>query len=186
MSHEYEKVATPSTGLRLHLNENTSGCSTAVVEALRRITREDAALYPDYTAAIDAAARHLDVDRDNLLLTNGLDEGIFAASVTALRGSAQNEPFEAIAVVPAFDMYAACADAAGGRVVEVPHDEDFCFPLQRILQAITSRTRLVFLTNPNNPTGIVIPRDSIIAERQAQNGCFAHPGQGFAARELPR
>ena len=180
MSHEYEKVATPSTGLRLHLNENTSGCSTAVVEALRRITREDAALYPDYTAAIDAAARHLDVDRDNLLLTNGLDEGIFAASVTALRGSAQNEPFEAIVVVPAFDMYAACADAAGGRVVEVPHDEDFCFPLQRILQAITSRTRLVFLTNPNNPTGIVIPRDSIIAVAAAAPQAMVFIDEAYA------
>ena len=55
-----------------------------------------------------------------LLLTNGLDEGILAASVAALRGSAADAPFEAIVVVPAFDMYAACADAVGGRVVEVP------------------------------------------------------------------
>src|SRR5215218_4607659 len=163
MSHEYEKVSTPSTGLRLHLNENTAGCSIGVIEALRRITSEEAALYPDYTMAIEAVADHLRVEAQNLLLTNGLDEGIFVASVAALRGSSEKDPFEAVVVVPAFDMYAACADAAGGQVVEIPHDEDFQFPLQRVLRGISSRTRIVFLTNPNNPTGIVIPRDSIIA-----------------------
>ncbi len=57
--------------------------------------------------------------KSHLLLTNGLDEGILAASVAALRGGAADSPYEAIVVVPAFDEYAACADAVGGRVVEV-------------------------------------------------------------------
>ena len=43
----YEKVVTPSSGLRLHLNENTAGCSPRVFEALHAITRQRAALYPD-------------------------------------------------------------------------------------------------------------------------------------------
>ena len=49
--------------------------------------------------------------------------------------------FDAIVGVPAFDMYAACADAAGGRVVEVPLGADFAFPLERLLKAHHVRTR---------------------------------------------
>ncbi len=163
MSYEYERVATPPGGLRLHLNENTAGCSPRVIETLRAFTREQAAYYPDYDDAIAAAARWLKVEPAQVLLTNGLDEGILAVSVAALRGSAAADPPEAIVVVPAFDMYAACADAAGGRVVEVPLGDDFTFPRDAVLRAIGARTRLVFLTNPNNPTGQAIPADAIEA-----------------------
>jgi histidinol-phosphate aminotransferase len=166
MTYEYEKVVTPASGLRLHLNENTAGCSPAVVKALRSITCEDAAWYPDYTQAIEACARHLGVNEEQLVLTNGLDEGIFVASVAALRGGGA-EPLEAIVVPPAFDMYAAYADVAGGRVVEIRQDADFTFPLERVLRAVTDRTRIVFLTNPNNPTGAAIPREAILAVADA-------------------
>ena len=162
MSHEYEKVATPASGLRLHLNENTSGCSPAVLAALHSITCMQAAFYPDHAEAAAACARHLGVDDDRLLLTNGLDEGILAASVAALRGSSADRPYEGIVVVPAFDEYAACIDAVGGRVVEVPHGPEFSFPLSAVLDAVNERTRIVFLTNPNNPTGLVIPREAIL------------------------
>jgi histidinol-phosphate aminotransferase len=161
MTYEYERVATPRSGLRLHLNENTAGCSPRVLEALQAITRLDAAFYPDYGDALDACARHFEVGPEEVLLTNGLDEGIFAASVAQLRGSPPDAPFEAIVVQPAFDMYAACADAAGGRVVEVEPGADFLFPVSRVAGAISERTRLIFLTNPNNPTGLVIPPDAI-------------------------
>ena len=160
MSYEYERVLTPSSGLRLHLNENTAGCSPRVIDALRTLTREHAAFYPDYQATVDACARHLRVEPDRVQLTNGLDEGILACSISAVRGSAGLA--EAVVVVPAFDMYAACADAAGARVIEVAHDADWAFPLDAALRAIGSQTRLVFLTTPNNPTGRTIPREAIV------------------------
>ena len=162
MSYEYERVATPSSGLRLHLNENTAGCSPAVLEALGRLTRVDLAAYPDYDAAVAAAATRLRVAPDSLLLTNGLDEGILAAAMVALRGCSPATPMEAIVVVPAFDMYASCTDAVGGTVVEVPLGPGFTFPLDALLGAISDRTRLVWLTNPNNPTGRSIPRDAVL------------------------
>ena len=161
VGYMYEKTATPRDGLRLHLNENTGGCSPAVVEAVRSLTVEDAAFYPDYAPAIAACSRYLGVTADELLLTNGLDEGILAVSVLALRGAASSDPYEAIVVVPAFDMYAASADAAGGRVVTVPMREDFEFPLEEVLAAISSRTRIIYVTDPNNPTGISVPAGTI-------------------------
>ncbi len=167
MSYQYERVTTPPSGLRLHLNENTAGCSPAVVEALGAMTRLDLALYPDYDAAIAATAAHLRVDPAALVLTNGLDEGILAAAMVALRGCSSEKPLEAIVVVPAFDMYASCTDAVGGTIVEVPLGPGFEFPLDGVLAAITPRTRLVWLTTPNNPTGQTIPRETIASIARA-------------------
>src|SRR5262249_48360216 len=66
----------PGEGLRLHLNENTGGCSPRVLEAIRRVRTTDVSTYPSYPSLIAACARHFDVDPDWILLTNGLDEGI--------------------------------------------------------------------------------------------------------------
>ena len=87
MSYEYERVAASGDALRLHLNENTAGCSPKVIAALQRLTRHDIATYPDYDAAVDACAARLGVDPGRLLLTNGLDDGILAAAVSALQHS---------------------------------------------------------------------------------------------------
>lgn len=167
MSHMYEKMVTPREGLRLHLNENTGGCSPAVLEAIRGITAEDAAYYPDYTDAIAACAEYLGVPAERVLLTNGLDEGILAACIASLKGSTLKLPLEAIVIVPAFDMFASSAEAVGGQVVEVPMGDDFSFPLEATLRAVTSRTRIIFVTDPNNPTGLSAPLDAIFALAQA-------------------
>jgi len=161
VSYDYERVA-PAAGLRLHLNENTAGCSPAVVDALRALSAQDLAIYPDYDAAIASCAARLSVDAESLLLTNGLDEGILVAAMVALRGTTPDTPLEAIVVVPAFDMYAACTDAAGGTVIEVALGPGFVFPLEAVLAKVNERTRLVWLTNPNNPTGLSIPRHAIV------------------------
>ena len=180
MSHDYEKPVTPSSGLRLHLNENTAGCSPAVLEAVRSITCTQAAFYPDYSHAVAACARHLRVADENILLTNGLDEGILAISVTAFRRSPERSPFEAIVIAPAFDMYAASADVAGGHVIEVRQPDDFSFPLDDVLSRINDRTRLVFLTSPNNPTGLVIPRETILAVADAAPQAMVFLDEAYA------
>jgi histidinol-phosphate aminotransferase len=179
MDYLYEKAPTPQSGLRLHLNENTGGCSPAVLEALRTITRETAALYPDYADATAAACRRFGVPESHLLLTNGLDEGILAASISALRGRSAEQP-QAIVIVPAFDMQAACADAAGARIVEVPLDFNFEFPLRNVLAAITRATRIIFITSPNNPTGMSVPRGSIGAIAEAAPDAMVFVDEAYA------
>jgi histidinol-phosphate aminotransferase len=160
MSYDYERVATPSSGLRLHLNENTAGCSPRVLEAIQSLTREQAAFYPDYDEVVARCAARFGVSPGHVLLTNGLDEGILACSLAAARAAASQA--EAIVVVPAFDMYAACADVAGARVVEVTCGPDFEFPIDGVLRAIGPLTRIIFLTTPNNPTGQSIAPASIL------------------------
>ena len=74
----------PGAGLRLHLNENTGGCSPRVLEAIQRLKTTDVSTYPSYPQLVRACARHFDVDPEWVLLTNGLDEGILMAALTAV------------------------------------------------------------------------------------------------------
>ena len=162
MTAMYHKLAMPAEGLRLHLNENTGGCSQAVLDAIGGLTREMAAVYPDYTDATAATAALLGVPPSYVVLVNGLDEGIFAAALATLRGPASS-PLESLIVVPAFDMYAGSSRKAGGQIVEVPLGPGFAFPLEDVIAAITPATRIVFLTTPHNPTGLLIPREAVVA-----------------------
>jgi histidinol-phosphate aminotransferase len=161
MNGEYQKPPARAGGLRLHLNENTAGCSPAVLERLRSLTRLDAAFYPDYDAAQQAVAAHFGVGREAVLLTNGLDEGILAATAAAFRDRADVP--DAVGVVPAFDMYEVCTEALGGRLITVSLGEDFRFSFDEIARARTPATRIIFLTNPHNPTGQLLPLDALRA-----------------------
>ena len=142
--------------MRLHLNENTAGCSPAVMDTLRGLGRTAAAFYPDYETALQAVAGHLGVPVDYVALTNGLDEGILAAAAAACRDHSNGVP-EALGVSPAFDEYEICTTAVGGRMVTVALDDDFDLSADEIRAAVTPRTRIVFLANPHNPSGRAIP-----------------------------
>jgi histidinol-phosphate aminotransferase len=146
--------------MRLHLNENTAGCSPAVLDVLRGLGRSDAGFYPDYDAAREAVAGCLGVPVDHVLLTNGLDEGILAAVAAACRDRSDGVP-EVLGVAPAFDMYETCATAIGARMVTVPLDEDFTLRPEEIRAAVTPLTRIVFVTNPHNPSGCPVPLERL-------------------------
>ena len=146
----------PGDGLRLHLNENTGGCSPAVLEAIRRVQPADVSTYPSYGDAVLACARHFDVDPEWVLLTNGLDEGILMAAVGHI-ARARVHDAETIVPLPAFDPYPNSTAAVGATAVRVPPGADFAFPTGAVIGAITPRTRMIFLNTPNNPTGQLIP-----------------------------
>jgi histidinol-phosphate aminotransferase len=157
----YQKPPELYDGLRLHQNENTGGCSPRVLEALRNLRADQICFYPPYTATTEACARYLGVPSDCLALTNGLDEGIMGIAVAYLRPRADGLIPEAVIPEPAFEILNVDTEVVGGRAVRVMPQPDFTFPLERVLAAITPRTRVVFLTNPNNPTGITMPLDAI-------------------------
>jgi histidinol-phosphate aminotransferase len=156
----YQKPPELYDGLRLHQNENTLGCSPRVLEALANLRPNEIGFYPPYRAAIERCARHFGVPEEHLALTNGLDEGIMAMAVAMLRPRDGIVP-EALVPEPAFEIYRFDTAVAGGRLVQVMPRPDFEFPLDAVLTAITPATRVVFITNPNNPTGVSVPLEAI-------------------------
>jgi histidinol-phosphate aminotransferase len=159
--NKYEKPAELYDGLRLHQNENTAGCSPRVLAALASLRPDQVGFYPPYETARIACGRYLGVDHDRLSLLNGLDEGIMATAVGYLRGTSSGSTPEAIIPEPAFEIFAFDTEVVGGVAVRVPPRPDFSFALEDVLAAITPSTRIVFLTNPNNPTGITIPQEAV-------------------------
>ena len=161
-------------GLRLHLNENTGGCSPKVVEAVRSFDGERLALYPDFRQAVVETAAYLGVHPERIVLTNGLDEGILLASIAYLGnrtpialvelGASLTAPSgtpEIVVARPAFEPYLHAAQAMGARIVAVPPGPDYAFPLDAVLRALTPSTRIVYVNNPNNPSGQPIAKDAI-------------------------
>jgi histidinol-phosphate aminotransferase len=160
MSH-YQKPPELYEGLRLHQNENTGGCSPRVIEALARLRPDQIGFYPAYAAATQAVASYLRVTADQVTLVNGLDEGIMAVAVAFLRAAIGGPQLEAVVPEPAFEIFRFDTAVAGGRLVQVMPRADFSFPLDEVLAAITPNTRVVFVTNPNNPTGVDVPLEAI-------------------------
>lgn len=158
---QYQKPPELYEGLRLHQNENTGGCSPRVIEALARLRPDQIGFYPPYRAATEAVARYLGVATGAITLVNGLDEGIMALAVAYLRAEIGGPQLEAIVPEPAFEIFRFDTVVAGGRLVQVMPHADFSFPLDEVLAAITPQTRVVFVTNPNNPTGVDVPLSAI-------------------------
>jgi histidinol-phosphate aminotransferase len=145
----------PGPGLRLHLNENTGGCSPRVLAAIRRLAVEDVSTYPSYPSLVQACARHFGVDPEWILLTNGLDEGILMAAVGHIARTRAHDA-ETIVPLPAFDPYPNATAAVGATAVRIPARPDYAFQTEAVLRAITPRTRMIFLNTPNNPTGQLV------------------------------
>src|SRR5215469_9117890 len=105
----------PEIDLRLDLNESTTGCSPRVLAKIRSLDARLLALYPDREAGEKLVANFLGVKPEELLLTNGADEGIDLLCRAYL-----DCEDELIIVVPAFAMYEIFAQTTGAKTVRVP------------------------------------------------------------------
>jgi histidinol-phosphate aminotransferase len=160
--HAYRPPLSGRVGLRLDFNESTVGCSPRVLARLRSLDAELLARYPEREPVEKEVAAFLGLDPAQVLLTNGVDEAIHLLCSTYL------EPGdEALIAVPTFAMYAIFAQAEGARVVEVRAGDDFTFPAKDLLAQLTPSTRLIAVSNPNNPTGAAVAGNVLIQIAQA-------------------
>ncbi|MCL6480747.1 MAG: histidinol-phosphate transaminase [Firmicutes bacterium] len=138
--------------LRLDFNENTVGCSRRALDALRRLTQEEAAVYPEYERIQQRLARGFGVPAGQLLLTAGTDDALRLAVDTVV------EPGSLVVLVePTFAMYRFYAERAGARLLVLRYGAQMQFPEPSVLRALAQRPRLFVLANPNNPTGTLVP-----------------------------
>jgi histidinol-phosphate aminotransferase len=152
----------PSAGrngkLRLDFNENTVGCSPAVVEFLREhLTAPQLSIYPEYVDAVRELAAFFEVGENEFTLTNGTDEAI-----QVLVNTFVDDGDEVVVLKPSYAMYRFYAEVAGAVVHEVEYEpETLAFPMDDLLAAITPATRAVMIANPNNPTGTVTDLEGV-------------------------
>ena len=154
---EYHPPLSGRTGLRLDFNENTQGASPRALSRLRELTLEELARYPEREPVERQVAEFLGLSPAEILLTNGVDEGIHLLCQTFLQ-----EGDEAVIVVPTFAMYELLAASAGAKVIAVPAARNFEFPTEAVIAQIKERTRLIAVANPNNPTGEVATREELL------------------------
>jgi len=142
--------------IKLSANENTLGCSPAA-RAAYLAAADGLYLYPDSKAIAlrDALAAKHDLDPARIVLGAGSDE-IFSLVCQAYLapGDTMVQPQYA------FAAWAIAARAAGARVVSAP-ERDYCVDVDALIAAVNARTRVVFVANPANPTGTVIPFSEI-------------------------
>jgi histidinol-phosphate aminotransferase len=149
-------------GLRCDFNENTVGCSPRVLAKLRSLSPEDLARYPEREPIEAVIAEHLRLQPAEVLLTNGVDEAIHLLCETFL------EPDDEVLIpVPTFAMYEIFAATTGASILKISCDNDFCFPIDRLLLQVSARTKLIAIANPNNPTGAVADPEDILALAEA-------------------
>ena len=146
----------PSQIIKLASNENPLGPSPAALRAMRDML-ERSHFYPDggAWALRNAIAAKLDLQRENVILGNGSNE------IIEFIGHAFLKPGdEVVTAGHAFAVYSLMAQLFGARTIEVP-DPGFTHDLEAMLGAITSKTRQLFIANPNNPTGTLVGQEAI-------------------------
>jgi len=145
--------------VKLASNENPLGPSRHVVDTLNSSDLE-LHLYPDYEGWYlrRALAEQLGVTEQQLVTGAG------SAELMRLVADAYLErDDEGIVADICFPVYANVIRIAGATPVEVPLDDKLDYDLERMLGAVTPRTKAVFLASPNNPTGRRIPRADLVA-----------------------
>lgn len=145
--------------IKLASNESPFSPHPAVAEAIalagRNVNR-----YPDPTGALlrDKLAAKYDIAADRIVLGNGSCEILLAAAQAMLEPGA-----EIVYAWPSFSMYPHLAAMTGAKAIEVPLTADHRHDLPAMLAAVTERTRIVIICNPNNPTATFVDHAQVAA-----------------------
>ena len=142
-----------SEKLRLDFNENTAGCSPAVRRALAKLTTKQLAMYPEYQAPTRRIARYFGVRPEELLLTNGGDDALRVFFDTFVQSGSR-----ILICEPTFPMYRYYAEIYGVRISVLRYGSEMEFPLPGVISALRRRPSVLFIANPNNPTGTLLQK----------------------------
>jgi histidinol-phosphate aminotransferase len=143
--------------IKLDANENPYGCSPRVMEALSK--------YDSFNIYPDAGQRELKkllqgytgVDAEHIVASSGSDQMI-GLIMQLFVGPGD----EVINFPPTFDIFRFAVTLCNGRIVDVPRDGNYNVDIAATKKAITKKTKLIVLANPNNPTGNPTPRKNIL------------------------
>lgn len=147
----------PEGIIKLDANENPYGFSPRVQKALAKYAHLN--IYPDnaQTELRKSLEKYTGVKAKHIVAAGGSNQ-LIDLVVRLFVGPGS----EVIDCVPTFSIYGFSTRLCGGTLVEVPRGKDFAVSISGVKKAITSRTKLICLANPNNPTGTLTPRSDIL------------------------
>ncbi|MCX6379513.1 MAG: histidinol-phosphate transaminase [Armatimonadetes bacterium] len=143
--------------IKLASNENSLGPSPKAVAAIHNYASK-MHVYPDASSfeLRNSLSAHLNVASDTIVLGNGSDDIIHLLGVTFL------EPGdEVIQGYPSFVRYESAAILNNAPCHLVPLTSDWVHDLDAMAERLNSHTRMVFITNPNNPTGTIVSQEAL-------------------------
>lgn len=142
--------------IKMNANENPYGCSPKVQQALSKCKPH---LYPDpaQTELRKLISEYVGVDAGSIVVGHG---GAQIATLVIRLFVGPGD--EVINCVPTFELFRFETQMCGGTIVEVIRDKNFAVDVSAVKAAITDKTKLVVLTNPNNPTGNLMPKKDIL------------------------
>ncbi len=152
----FAKPKRPGRLIRLMANEGALGPSPKAIEAYRAAAGE-IHRYPESGSGtlVAAIARHHGLKADQLVIGNGSDE-LIELLCHCFAGPGD----EVVYTQYGFVMYPTCARASGATPVMAP-DDGITASVDAILSKVTPKTKIVFLANPNNPTGTYLARAEV-------------------------
>jgi histidinol-phosphate aminotransferase len=154
---EYHPPLGNRNALRLDFNENTVACSPKVREVLGRISAGSLTRYPEREPVEAIVAAHLGLAPAQVALTNGVDEAIHVLFEAFLE-----ERDELLLPVPTYTMYEIYVSSTDASAVAMQAADDLQFPFERLLAAITPRTKIIAIANPNSPSGSAATRAQLV------------------------
>jgi len=143
--------------IKLASNENCLGPSPRALDAIRK-NLKNINRYPDSSSFYlrKKLARRLKVSEDSLIFGNGSDEIIGMAVRTFV-----NEGDECIIAKPTFLIYEIVSQAQNAKVKLVPLTDDLRHDLKNMKRNVTEKTKIVFIANPDNPTGTYVTKNEL-------------------------
>ena len=143
--------------IKLDANENPYGCSPRVNQALA--TYPNINIYPDngQTELRKLLAGYTSVAAKHIVAGSGSNQLIDLVLRLFI-----GRDDEVINCVPTFGIFRFSTELCGGTLVEVLRDENFAIDVKAVKAAITKKTKIVSLVNPNSPTGNITPRRDIL------------------------
>jgi histidinol-phosphate aminotransferase len=156
-------------GIRLDANENPFNLAAELQDEIVKIVSDmKMNRYPDTdcTKLKEDLAKYVGMNRENIICGNGSDEIIQVIIQTFV------DKGDAVVIhVPTFSMYGIFTKIAGGRIIEVPSGKDFKIDVEKIIEvANQNKAKLIFLCNPNNPTGATVANEDIIEVLKRTDG----------------
>ncbi|MBI4974938.1 MAG: histidinol-phosphate transaminase [Candidatus Omnitrophica bacterium] len=143
--------------IKLASNENCLGPSPKALDAVRK-SLKDINRYPDSSSFYlkKRLAKFLGVREDELIIGNGSDEIIVLAVKTFV-----NPPDEVVIAKPTFLIYEIASQVQDARIRNVSLTRDYKYDLKEMRKAVNDATKLVFIANPDNPTGTYVTKKAL-------------------------